>query len=57
MVGEDMREITSEQVGVLKALKIALETRKFMQTLKAEGRAQYTIGEYVDKVFGPIMRL
>ncbi|ADY54893.1 hypothetical protein Sgly_3152 [Syntrophobotulus glycolicus DSM 8271] len=57
MVGKDMREVTPEQVGVLKALKIALETRKFTEALKAEGRAQYTIGEYVDKVFAPIMRL
>lgn len=57
MVGEDMREVTPEQVGVLKALKIALETRKFIESLRAESREQCTIGEYVDKVFDPIMRL
>lgn len=57
MVGENMREVTPEQIGVLKALKIALETRKFMKDLEAEGRSQYTVGEYADKVFIPILRL
>jgi len=57
MVGPDMRKVTSEQVGVLKLLKIAVETRKFMKALSAEGRTQYTIGEYLDKVVLPITRL
>lgn len=57
MVGPDMSEVTSEQVGVLKLLKIAVETRKFMKALSAEGRTQYTIGEYFDKVVLPITRL
>lgn len=57
MVSPDMREVTSEEVGVLKLLKIAVETNKFMEALKAEGRSQYTIGEYADKVVIPIMKL
>lgn len=57
MVSPDMREVTSEQVGVLKLLKIAVETRKFMKALSAEGHTQYTIGEYLDKVVLPITRL
>lgn len=57
MVGPDMREVTSEQVGVLKLLKIAVETKKFMNGLSSEGRTQYTIGEYLDKVVLPITRL
>lgn len=57
MVGPDMREVTSEQIGVLKLLKIAVETKKFMKALEAEGRTQYTIGEFVDKVVLPITRL
>lgn len=57
MVDENMRDITPEQIGILKALKIALETRKFMKGLEAEGRTQYTVGEYADKVFIPILRL
>lgn len=57
MVGPDMREVTSEEVGVLKLMKIAIETDKFMKALEAEGRTQYTIGEYAEKVVLPIMRL
>jgi len=57
MVGPDMREVTSEQVGVLKLLKIAMETKKFMNGLSQEGRSQYTIGEYVEKVVLPIRKL
>lgn len=57
MVSSDMQEVTSEQVGVLKLLKIAVETQKFEKALSAEGRTQYTIGEYLDKVVLPITRL
>lgn len=57
MVSEDMPRVSEEQVGVLKLLKIAVETQKFMQGLKEEGRTQYTIGEYVDKVVRPVRTL
>lgn len=57
MVGPDMKEITAEQIGVLKVLKIAVETKKFMEALKSEGQTQYTLGEYLDKVVLPITRL
>lgn len=57
MVSPDMRKVTSEQVGVLKLLKIAMETKKFMEGLSQEGRSQYTIGEYVEKVVFPVTRL
>lgn len=57
MVSEDMPRVSEEQVGVLKLLKIAVETQKFMQGLKEEGRTQYTIGEYVDKVVRPVRDL
>lgn len=57
MVSEDMTRVSEEQVGVLKLLKIAVETQKFMKALEAEGREQYTIGEYVDKVVRPIRNL
>lgn len=57
MVGPDMREVTSEQVGVLKLIKIAVDTNKFMKGLSGEGRSEYTIGEYLDKVVLPITRL
>lgn len=57
MVSEDMPKVSEEQVGVLKLLKIAVETQKFMKALEAEGRTQYTIGEYVDKVVRPVRSL
>lgn len=52
-----MHEVTSEQVGVLKLMKLAVETDRFMQQLKTEGREQYSIGEYVEKVYNPVMNL
>lgn len=57
MVGPDMPKVTPEQVGILKLLKLAVETEKFMRALEAESRDQYTIGEYHDKVYSPIMKL
>lgn len=57
MVSPNPREVTSEEVGVLKLIKIAVETNKFMEALKAEGRTEYTIGEYADKVVVPILKL
>lgn len=57
MVGENMRIVTPEQVGVLKVLKIAVETKKFYEALRAEGKTEYTIGEYIEKVVAPIRDL
>ena len=37
--------------------KLAVETDRFMQQLKTEGREQYSIGEYVEKVYNPVMNL
>lgn len=37
--------------------KLAVETDRFMQQLKKEGREQYSIGEYVEKVYNPVMNL
>lgn len=56
-VGPDMHEVTPEQVGILKLLKLAVETEKFMKALEAEGRDKYTIGEYHKKVYDPVMNL
>lgn len=57
MVSGDMRSVSSEEVGVLKLLKIAIETKKFMKALEDEGRTQYTIGEFADKVVLPVIKL
>lgn len=57
MIGPDMHKVTEEEVGVCKLLKIAVETDKFMRALEAEGRSQYTLGEYFDNVVLPILKL
>lgn len=56
-VGPELHEVTSEQVGILKLMKLAVETNRFMRQLKTEGREQYSIGEYVEKVYNPVMNL
>lgn len=57
MVGPELPTITPEQVGVYKALKLAMEYDKFLRRLEAEGRNQYTIGELADEVFLPVWKL
>ncbi len=57
MVGPDMKEVSAEEVGVLKLLKLTVEIARFMESLKAEGRDQYTIGEFAEKVYRPVMKL
>lgn len=36
-VGPELHEVTSEQVGILKLMKLAVETDRFMQQLKKRG--------------------
>lgn len=57
MVSPDMNRVTEEEVGVLKLLKIAVESERFAKALEAEGRIQYTMGEYIEKVVLPILKL
>lgn len=57
MVSPDMNRVTEEEVGILKLLKIAVESERFSKALEAEGRSQYTIGEYAEKVILPILKL
>jgi len=57
MVAKDMREVTPEEVGVLKLLKIAIETKKFEEFLRDNGITQYPVGEYVEEVVLPVRRL
>lgn len=57
MVGPNLPEITPEQVGVLKLLKMAMEYDKFRRKLEAEGRKEYTYGELADEVVLPIIKL
>lgn len=57
MVSANMQRVTAEEVGVLKLIKIAIESQKFSEALKEEGRERYTIGEYIEKVVRPIRNL
>lgn len=57
MAGPEEPKITPEQIGVFKALKIAIELDKFFRRLEAEGRKQYTIREIADEVFLPVWKL
>lgn len=50
------RTVTSEEVGVYKLMKIAIEIRKFKEELKEEGRIEYTLGELSERIV-PIVRL
>lgn len=56
MVSPDPHKVTSEEVGVYKLMKIAIQIRKFKNRLRDEGRTQYTIGELAD-VITPILKL
>lgn len=57
MVGPDMEKVTAEEVGVLKVLKIAIESKKFSERLEEEGREKYTVQEYLETVVWPIVEL
>ena len=57
MVGPDMKEVSPEEVGVLKLLKLAVEYNAFLEKLETEGRTTYTYGELIDEVILPITNL
>lgn len=57
MVGPDMKEVSAEEVGVLKLLKLAVEYEAFLKKLEAEGRDKYTYGELIDEVILPVTKL
>ena len=51
------REVTPEDVGVLKLLKLAVETDRFLKKLESEGRKEYKLGEYFSEVYDPVKKL
>lgn len=57
IAGPELPAVTPEQVGVYKALKLAVEYNKFLRKLEAEGRSKYTIGELADEVVLPVWKL
>lgn len=50
-------KISSEQIGVLKVLKIAMGIKKFEDQVKASGEKSYKYGELYEKVINPIRDL
>lgn len=57
MVGPDMKEVSSEEVGVIKLLKLAVEYEAFLKRLEEAGRDKYTYGELIDEVILPVTKL
>lgn len=57
VVGPDMKEVSPEEVGVFKLLKLAVEYNAFLKKLDAEGRETYNIGELYDEVIAPVRKL
>mgnify|MGYP000935687995 CR=1 FL=1 len=57
MAPTDMHTVTAEQVGILKMLKIAIESRKYMESLSAEEKTNYPIEDYWTKVVLPVKNL
>lgn len=50
-------KISLEEIGVLKVLKLAIESKKFKEELKAKGETKYSVGELYEKVIEPIINL
>ncbi len=50
-------QITSEQIGVLKTLKLALEIKKFMEDKRAQGETEYKVGDLYEQVVKPVLNL
>lgn len=57
MVSSEMKEVTPEQVGVLKLLKIAIEIKKFADESTTQAHTQGSFGEYMERVVFPIIKL
>lgn len=57
LMGPELPEVTAEQVGICKLLKVAVEYDRFLARLEAEGRKDYSIGELVDEVVMPVWKL
>ena len=57
MVGPEMLEVTPEEVGVLKLMKLAVEWKKFSDRLRAEGREQYTLVLFAEELVNHVLNL
>ena len=57
MVSKDMKRVSDEEMGVLRMLRLAAGTKKFHERLRAEGREKYSMREFYNEVYAPIMGL
>lgn len=54
---EGEKNITSEQIGVIKLLKIAMEIKKYMKEKIAQGETKYSPVDMYEEVVHPILKL
>lgn len=50
-------KVTSEQVGALKILKLAVELKKFKEAKRAQGEVSYKVMDLFKDVVDPILKL
>lgn len=50
-------EVTAEQIGLIKTLKIAMEIEKFIQGKIDQGETEYRVGELYDTAVKPVLYL
>ena len=49
--------ITPEEIGALKVMKVAMEIKKFEDDQRAKGQSQYSIVDLYDKAVLPVIKL
>lgn len=57
MVSDNMLNVTTEEVGVLKLMKLSIELKKFHKAQAEQGKTTYTLGELCEKVVKPVLKL
>jgi hypothetical protein len=50
-------KIDSEQIGVIKLMKLAMEIKKFEKDILAKGETKYSIGDIYEQVVEPVLKL
>jgi hypothetical protein len=50
-------KISSEQIGVLKVLKMAMEIKKFEKEIAEMGEKEYSLMDMYEKVIAPVLNL
>lgn len=55
MVSDEMKQVSDEEMGVLRMLKLSAAIKRFHEELRRENRKTYSYGEFYEKVYAPIM--